>query len=437
MLTRLLYLVLGLLGIGFVIFLHELGHFAAARLLKVDVEVLSYGMGPKLVSHCGRKTEYRLSAIPFGGYCRMKGSLDLMKALRDDSRSMEKTEKGSYFGTTPVVRFFIYLAGPAANFLLAVLMLAVSAAIPVWRLSDPALVTPVAEYESVFSTGAEQGDIRKGDLLLSSGNHIFQDWQDAAAYIEERAGETIPVTVERNGKIINTELIPAWTENGYVYGITNLQEAVVGRSLSPDFLPGDRIVAVDSKDVEYTLDVYAAAAGSFTLTIERNGERLERRIEDGQLPFAWQSSLRKSAESDHPLSYGFMRAAGMSAAALKALASFVTFHLEDAMTVITGPVKAAESIGGITALAFSSSTFSGLRALLMLLSMVSVSIAVGNLLPVPTFDGGQMLISLAEIVRRKALSPRSYVLLQIAGMLIALAIMIMMYSLDIKAYFFS
>ena len=126
MLIYLLYLLFGLLAIGFVIFLHELGHFTAARLLGVDVEVLSYGMGPKLFSFQGPKTEYRISLFLFGGYCRMKGSLDLMKALKDDARSMDKTEAGSYFGTTPVVRFLIYLAGPLMNFLLAVLLLALS-----------------------------------------------------------------------------------------------------------------------------------------------------------------------------------------------------------------------------------------------------------------------------------------------------------------------
>ena len=127
----------------------------------------------------------------------------------------------------------------------------------------------------------------------------------------------------------------------------------------------------------------------------------------------------------------------MAAAALKALGAFFTLHLEDALTVLTGPVKAAESIGGITVLAFSESSLSGLRAASRLLAMVSVSIAVGNMLPIPTFDGGQMLINVIEMVKRRALSPRSYVMLQIAGMVMALIIMILMYSLDVKAYFFS
>ena len=122
---------------------------------------------------------------------------------------------------------------------------------------------------------------------------------------------------------------------------------------------------------------------------------------------------------------------------MSALGAFLTLHFEDALTVITGPVKAAESIGGITALAFTQSGTSGLRTAFILLAMVSLSISVGNMLPIPTFDGGQMLINVIEMIKRKELSPRSYIMLQIAGMILALVIIIMMYSLDIKAYFFS
>ena len=134
-----LYLLIpGLLGIGIVLFIHELGHFIAAKLLKVDVDVLSFGYGPKLFSFTGRNTEFRISAIPFGGYCRMKGSLDLTKALRDRKETMSITEKGSYFSSRGFIRFIIYLSGPLTNFILTVALFAISAMIPVERLSDPA-----------------------------------------------------------------------------------------------------------------------------------------------------------------------------------------------------------------------------------------------------------------------------------------------------------
>ena len=125
MLITLMYILIGLLGIGFAIFIHELGHFITARLFHVDVEVLSYGFGPRLLSIFSRGTEYRLSAIPLGGYCRMKGSEDIRKALANDEKNISSAEPGSIYSIRPSGRFMIYAAGPAASFIAAALFLAV------------------------------------------------------------------------------------------------------------------------------------------------------------------------------------------------------------------------------------------------------------------------------------------------------------------------
>ena len=87
--------------------------------------------------------------------------------------------------------------------------------------------------------------------------------------------------------------------------------------------------------------------------------------------------------------------------------------------------------------AFAVSQNSGIRGLLQLLAIISISLSAGNILPIPTFDGGQMLMALFECIRRKALSPRTYVILQIIGMILAIAIMVIVYAIDAKAYFFS
>ena len=437
MLSSILFLIIGLLCIGLMLFLHELGHFIVARLFKVDVEVLSFGIGPRVVGYQGPRTEYRISAIPFGGYCRMSGSLDLTKALQDKATTLDRTEAGSYFSASPWRRFLIYLAGPLMNFLIAVILIAIASLIPVERLSDPAFVTPVSEYTGLFHSDIKQSGIHKGDLLLSSGEKEFIDWQDAEQFFSSQEGTVLPVTVERDGKMIDTELIPQRSEGGWAYGIALLQRPVIGRTLSEEFQEGDIITAIDSIPVSWTYDIYAYDKTSFTLTIDRGCTKLERRIEDGVLPFAWQSGLRVSRDQVSPIPYAIGRSAEMFFSALSALGAFITFHFEEALEVLTGPIKAAESLGSITMAAFAQSGSSGIRGVLRLLAIVSVSLSAGNSLPIPTFDGGQMLMAAVEAIRRKALSPRTYVLLQIAGMAAALLIMVMMYSLDFKAYFLS
>ena len=436
MLIHLIYMAIGLLGIGLVIFLHELGHFIAARSMGIDVEVLSYGFGPRLFSIYGPDTEYRLSAIPFGGYCRMKGSLDLMKALRDKSTTFEKTEHGSYFGTTPIRRIIIYLAGPLMNIVLAVLILSVSAIIPVERISNPAVVAPISSYPELFPEASKQPGIEKGDRIISSGTTVFPDWQSIEDFLRSRQGEKVPVRISRDGELIDTVLEPMIINGNPSFGITVLIEPVVGRTLSTDFQEGDRIIEADGRPIDSQLDLYSIDKDDFSMIIERDGELFERKITDGTLPFAWAGGIRISRDTSSPLLYGISRSLDIAASAIEALGALITFHLEDALSVLTGPVKAAENIGGITVLAFSESAYSGIRSLFQLLAAVSVSLAAGNLLPVPTFDGGQILICLSELIRGRELTPRSYIILQIIGMIMALLIMILMYSLDIKAYLF-
>ncbi len=436
MLQSLIYMAIGLLGIGFVIFLHEFGHFIASKAMGIDVEVLSYGFGPRLLSFYSHDTEFRLSLIPFGGYCRMKGSMDLMKALRDNSSSFDRTEHGSYFGTTPVRKLVIYLAGPLMNLVLAVLILTLSAMIPVERISDPAVVTPISLYPSLFPDSPKQPGIEKGDRIISSGNTVFSDWQSVEEFLSARQGEEVPMKVQRDGALIETNLIPLDIDGRKSFGISVLIEPVIGRSLSEDFIPGDRIIEADGKRIENQLDLYSVESSSFPVIIERDGEHLSRMIEERNLPFAWESGIRVSRNPGSPLLYGIQRSFDIGVSAMKALGALLSFHLSDALSVLTGPMKAAENIGGITVLAFSESAGSGIRSLFQLLAAVSVSIAAGNLLPIPTFDGGQVLICLSEVIMGKELTPRSYIVLQIIGMILAVLIMLLMYSLDIKAYLF-
>ena len=437
MLIHLFLLLIGLLAIGAVLFMHELGHFLVARLFKVDVEILSYGLGPALFSYHGKRTEYRISLIPFGGYCRMSGSLDLTKALQDGARSVEKAEAGSYFSAAPWKRFLIYLAGPMANFIIAAALIAISSMIPVERLSDEAIVTPIYEYSDLFGSDIIQKGIMKGDRLLSSGDKAFIDWQDAEDFLERNSGHPIPLTVLRGDRIIETELVPCRTDDGWAYGIALLQRPVIGRSTSEEYRDGDIIRAIDGNPVSSTYDIYSYGKKDFTLTIERDGELIERHIEDGRLPFAWKSGIRIAPDSGTPLRDALGRCIDLFRSTLAALGAFVTFHFEDALEVLTGPVKAAESIGSITMEAFTVSERSGYRSILQLLAIISISLSAGNMLPIPTFDGGQMLITLTEMIRRKALAPRTYVILQIAGMILALAIMAAMYALDFRSYLLS
>lgn len=427
-----LKLIPSLLGIGLVLFIHELGHFMVSRLLKVDVECLSLGIGPKLFSIYGKKVEYRISWIPFGGYCRMSGSIDLSKALRDNKDTLDIAEAGSYFATSPYKRFLIFLAGPLLNFLLAVLLFLIAALIPTEHVSNKPYITPVSEYQSVFNSSIKQSGVIKGDLVLSADEIAIKDYEELEHYLKEKNGENVDLIVLRGGNEINTRIAPAFVVDHYSYGISNLVLPVIGRSESPIFKEGDVIVKADSKPIEWTYDLYSFS-GKTNVTIKRGNDYFDTELDlSKRLPFAWDADLRRYSEDVNVFTYGFKKAGEVSYTTLRALGALITFQTKDAREIITGPMKAASTFGNITTLAFKTSAASGIRALFTLLAFVSISIAVGNLIPIPTFDGGGMVMNIAEMIKRKPLKPRTYVILQISGMIAAYAILALMYGLDIK-----
>ena len=167
-LIYLLYLLIGLFATGLVLIIHELGHFIAARILGAEVEVFGIGMGPVLWRHWGKNTEFRLSLIPFGGYCRLGGSEDLSVALSNRSKKINSAGKGSFFAISPWRKFIIFLSGPFTNFLLTIILLSIVATIPVKRVSHSLIVSPISAYPQLFEGNINQDEIEKGDIILSS-----------------------------------------------------------------------------------------------------------------------------------------------------------------------------------------------------------------------------------------------------------------------------
>jgi RIP metalloprotease RseP len=441
-LSFLINLAIGFFGIGIVVFIHEVGHFLACRIFHVDVETLSFGMGPVLYTHHGKHTDFCLSAMPFGGYCRIKGSVELTKALKDESMEFTHTEKGSFFGTTPLVRFLIFLAGPVTNFLLSAFLFFLVYIIPVDVISNPARVLKTASYPALYGVSVEQNEIKDGDLILSLDGKKVRDWEQLAALLSSGNGETRETEVKRDGQILNLTLTSEEFEGRMTFGLALYQSPVVGRAEKGSlYRKGDRIEAVDGKRIENTNDFYLETQGKETIkvTVLRDGKAKTFEANGGtSFDFAWETFYRNEngATFFSALKKGLLKASDVSGTTLEALSRLFgkKSGSEEIRNTITGPTRAAQSIGMITMLGAEQSTIIGLRALLYLLGIVSISIFIANLLPIPNFDGGQMLINLYTILRRRELSPKGYVALQIAGLVCTILILVFMYSIDIIHY---
>lgn len=207
-----MWIVLAFLILSFLIFFHELGHFLIAKIFGVQVEVFSIGFGKKILSKTFRQTEYAISAIPLGGYVKLKG--------QDDTNPLAKNgDKDSYTSKNPLQRICILLAGPAFNLVLAFLIY--------WILgmAGQKMVLPVIG-ELQPDMPAAKSDLMHNDQILSINGIRVKNWNEVNQAVMEAKGE-IKIIFQRQGKEMQTTIFPKKMESKNIFGET-IQRNFIG-----------------------------------------------------------------------------------------------------------------------------------------------------------------------------------------------------------------
>ncbi len=208
-------ILISLLVLSFLIFFHELGHFMAARFFGVQVDVFSIGFGKKLFTKMIGKTEWSLSAIPLGGYVKMKG--------QDDSDPTKVSyDDDSYNTKKPWQRIVILLAGPFANFLLAFFLYLAIATIGVPKMLPS--VGIVGE-----NTPALQAGLQKGDKILAINLTPVAYWEDIGKLINSSTASTLHVLIQRKNERIDLEITPKVIEDKNIFE-EPIQRKIIGIS---------------------------------------------------------------------------------------------------------------------------------------------------------------------------------------------------------------
>jgi len=206
--------IVSLLVLSGLIFFHELGHFTVARLMGVYVEVFSIGFGKRLFTFRAFNTEWSISAIPLGGYVKMKG--------QDDADPTKKSyDADSYNSKTPLQKILILLAGPAANFLLAFILYFIIA------LGNPQVLAPVVGTV-VKDSPAYVAGLESNDTIMSINGKKISTWKEMAEMIAEAKG-TIALQVDRNGYLKLIKLEPKLQDAKNMYG-ENVKRKMIGIS---------------------------------------------------------------------------------------------------------------------------------------------------------------------------------------------------------------
>lgn len=444
------YLV-GLVGISLVVVIHEAGHLILAWLNGIEVEVFSFGIGPRLFGVTIRCTDFRLSALPIGGYCRLKGSDDLSRALRYKNRTFKHIERGSYFAASPVRRILTYGGGVIANILFAILLYALLATLPFQLLSTEARIATIDTYPELFDaadSAASEGGLRNGDIVTALSGRSIADWEELEALLVTSEGvETF--TVLRSGRELTRTVHAQLRADGSPrWGLTVMQQAIVGsvRTSSAEeragLSKGDRIISVNSTTVDNHLDLVSALPNQIeivVLGVEREGEErtitfLPERDETGRAAyrFSLESGYRQGERLPFSLKRGVWQSVRIARLTFDTLASLFRSKSADLHSTVTGVTRSALIIGDMATLGFEQNPLSGLHALLYLMGVVSISLAVINLVPLPAFDGGQITIALFEWVTGRPIPPRVYYIMQIIGFVMILGFFVVLGFSDLR-----
>ncbi len=202
--------------LSLLIFFHELGHFAAARFFGVHVEVFSIGFGKTLYSKMLGKTQWRISAIPLGGYVKMKGQNDADPTYTND-------DKDSYTDKRPWQRIIILLAGPFANFLLAFILYFIIA-----NLGIPKLLPYIGTVGK--NTPAQHAGLQKHDKITKINGIAIQYWEEVGEQINQSNTETT-LLIRRDHKTITLHLQPQIIEDKNIFG-EHITRRIIGISPS-------------------------------------------------------------------------------------------------------------------------------------------------------------------------------------------------------------
>jgi len=394
--------------LGIMILVHELGHFAAAKWFGVRVDVFSIGFGKRLVGFRRGDTDYRISALPLGGYVKMAGENPL------ESRSGAPDE---FMSHPRWQRFVIAIAGPAMNIILAIALLTgvfmVRYEHPMF-LEQPAVIGWVVENSPAAKAGIEQGD-----RIVRIEGEQNPTWEDVMLKVMVSAKQPIDVAIQRGNQIFEKQIQPQ-PDGAEQYGsigwvpdqpitVTEIESSMPAAKAGLQL--GDEIVAINGKPMRSLFDVihYLQQNGAkpVDVTAMRNGQQLHLTMTPVQTEEGGQKAYRLGFRSEpvHVDKLPFAQALNRSLEENKKY-SLLIVDLVHKMLERKVSIKQMEGPIGIARASGDAARQPGWTPLLSLMAMISLNLGIFNLLPIPILDGGIILLLIVEAIMRRDISMR-------------------------------
>jgi regulator of sigma E protease len=394
--------------IGVMIMIHELGHFWAARFFDVKVEAFSFGFGPRLFGFRRGETDYRFSLILFGGYVKMAGEQVTDENI-DDPRSFLAKPRWQ--------RLIIAFAGPFMNVVLAVGVLTGLFMVKYERASDADMQAVIGHV--VADSAAAKAGLQDGDRIVKLDGEKNPTWEDVGLKEVASAYRPMYLTVERNGRKFDTVVTPVLSERlGFGYAGWDERGEVQLGAIEPGYpaekaglQKGDLLIAVNGQPIHSVLKFQEMTknSGGRALDVEfsRSGQIQHSTVQpvysklDG--PARWMIGVAPQQKlhlvtTRLSLPEALNESVRQNAKGAMLIGSFLKGVVQRRMSpkTITGPIGIAQLSG--------EAARQGPSAFFLLMSMVSLNLAIFNLLPIPILDGGVIVMLLVEMVMQRDLS---------------------------------
>ncbi|OGS21546.1 MAG: RIP metalloprotease RseP [Elusimicrobia bacterium RIFOXYA2_FULL_39_19] len=326
---------------GIIIFIHELGHFVSALLMKIKVEKFAFGFGPELVGVTYKDTRYAICAIPLGGMVKLAGEYEAETKGNDDEFYQKPWYK----------RIFVVINGPLMNYALAIVFFFLS--IYIWGLGVPSELPIVGEIRPGYP--AEKAGIKSGDVVLEINGKKIKMWQDIAQYIHANADKEIKIKIKRANEISDIKITPQ-LEKDMKIGVVGIMPEI--RTQKAGFFKSAGISIAHTIDINIIFFAYM-----------------------------WNKIVKWEKPE------------------------------------VAGPIGIAQIV--------VQTSKSGFSSLLILIGRISVMVGIMNLLPIPIFDGGYILLFLIEgLITHKKVDSKIIEKMNMVGLSFIIILMIYAFYSD-------
>lgn len=402
--------------LGFLITIHEAGHLIVAKLCKVKVNEFAIGFGPTIWKKQGKETKYAIRLIPLGGFCSMEG---------EEERS---ENQGSFSKASIPRRMAIVVAGATVNIIFGLLVYFIL------MTSSSTYITN--EINSVIDGyAAQEIELQQGDKIIKLNGKNIKNKYDLDKVMKKSNGEVLELIIQRNEENLTYNIKPTEVKSKStgMYLDENAKILSVEKGSSAEkqgIKSNDKIIKVNNQEINNDVNkaieiIKEKGQNTILLTIERSNEQINIELTPDTISSYYLGVNLKQAEDNfiNHLVYGGIETK-----------EFAISILDNIKMIFTGGVSVDQMMGPV-GISEAVAKTNGIKEFVYMLALISLSLGVTNLLPIPALDGGKLLILLIEAIRRKPMKEKTEINIQLIGFSILIALSIYITYHDILRIF--